>query len=403
MPHYKRNKKRRRNKSSPQTVSVAKKYRQTDTVSENLTDITDNSDIDTEAEIESVTEVEAVTDQKTPINSETINESIEGEHITKNMAEEFHEQDMSQMSQSILNTEGGAPQFVNVDQGAMQQMGMQNPMSIDPHLNQHMMNMAQMQQMQRMPHPLAMQQQHVQQPQSLLTEEDVLRIVLKMKEVLRSEIRQMVEHQVALKTETLTKEVSDLRKDLTKAQADLKNVTIRNDDLEQYSRRSCLRISGIKEDGTEDTTQLVLNLAGEVGADTSIDDIDRSHRVGRFQEHNAADDSFGDISDEPEQPFKSREIIVKFKNYDARLKLLKGRATLREKKRKVYINEDLTKTRKNISYECRKLKKDSRSKVSRTWVFNGNVFILDDHDNKIRIACLDDLDPYRPPDENARR
>ena len=118
MPHNKRNKKRRRNKSSPQTVSVAKKYRQTDTVSENLTDITDNSDIDTEAEIESVTEVEAVVDQQTPINSETVNESKESEHITTNMAEEFHEQDMSQMSQSILNTEGGAPQFVNVDQGS---------------------------------------------------------------------------------------------------------------------------------------------------------------------------------------------------------------------------------------------------------------------------------------------
>ena len=196
-------------------------------MSENLTDITDNSDIATEAEIESVTEVEAVADQQTPINSETVNESKEGEHINTNMAEEFHEQDMSQMSQSIPKAEGGAPQFVNVDQGAMQQMGMQNPMSIDPHLNQRMMNMAHMQQMQRMPHPLAMQQQHVQQPQSLLAEEDVIRIVLKMKEVLKSEIRQMVEHQVALKTETLTKEVSDLRKALTKAQADLKNVTIR--------------------------------------------------------------------------------------------------------------------------------------------------------------------------------
>ena len=125
-------------------------------MSENLTDITDNSDIDTEAEIELVTEVEAVVDQQTPIDSETVNESKEDEHITTNMAEEFHMQDMSQMSQSILNAEGGTPQLVNVDPGAMQQIVMQNPMSIDPHLNQHMMNMAHMQQMQRMPQPLAM-------------------------------------------------------------------------------------------------------------------------------------------------------------------------------------------------------------------------------------------------------
>ena len=88
--------------------------------------------------------------------------------------------------------------------------------------------------------------------------------------------------------------------------------SIRNDDLEQYTRRSCLRISGIPETQNEDTTHHVLILAGEVGADISIDDIDRSHRVGRFQEHNANEDDFGDIRDEPSQSFRSREIIVKF-------------------------------------------------------------------------------------------
>ena len=69
--------------------------------------------------------------------------------------------------------------------------------------------------------------------------------------------------------------------------------------------------------------------------------------MGRFHKHTADEDDFGDISDEPVESFRSCEIIVKFTNHDGRLKLLKGRATLREKKRKVYINEDLIKTRKN--------------------------------------------------------
>ena len=164
-----------------------------------------------------------------------------------------------------------------------------------------------------------------------------------------------------------------------------------------------MRISGIPDTQNEDTIQYVLNLAGEAGADISIDDIDRSHRVDRFQEHNANEDDFGDISDEPVQSFRSREIIVKFNNYSARLNLLKGRATLRERKRKVYINKDLTKARKNLSFECRNLKKDRKSKVSKTWVFSDNVFLQDNLDNKICVTCLYDLDPYKPPDEMDNR
>ena len=171
-----------------------------------------------------------------------------------------------------------------------------------------------------------------------------------MKQVLKDEISQLVEQEVALKTQSLTQEVADLRQGLAKVQNELRNVSIRNDDLEQHSRWSCSRISGIKETQNEDTKQLVLNLAGEVSGDISIDDIDRSHKVGMFHEHTADEDDFGGISDEPVESFRSREIIVKFTNYDARLKRFQGRATLREKKRKAYINEDLTKTRKKNSH-----------------------------------------------------
>ena len=91
-------------------------------MSESLTDTTYNSD--TEAETESVTEVEDAPDQQSPINSENVNESGVGEHtcINTNMAEgttEFHKQNLSQMCQSIFNAKGGAPPFMNVDQGAM--------------------------------------------------------------------------------------------------------------------------------------------------------------------------------------------------------------------------------------------------------------------------------------------
>ena len=91
---------------------------------------------------------------------------------------------------------------------------------------------------------------------------------------------------------------------------------------------------------------------------------------------------------------------LKFRSSDARLELMKARKFCRERKLKIYINEDLTKTRKNLAFACRKLKKDAKSTVAKTWVYNGNVFIQDNDDNKVRVTTMEDLDPYIPkPDE----
>ena len=206
--------------------------------------------------------------------------------------------------------------------------------------------------------------------QQNLSDDDVLRIALKMQELLSKEIDKLVEQTVTLKVAPLQTEVDNLNKSLFKVQKELKCVSVRNDDLEQYSRRSCLRISGIVEKNNEDTTRFVLDLADRCGADISIQDIDRSHRVGRPIAQEEGD--FG-ISDEPQRSTKTHEIIVKFQSHGARLQLLKARAFFRERKEKKYINEDLTKTRKkNLAFVCRKLKKDSKSSVERTWFYNGN-------------------------------
>ena len=140
MTHRRRNKKRHRNKSPPQTLSVAKKYRQNELVSESLveqTDISENTDTEAESESESVAEPESVADQASsdPVNPESVlNPSSEiGEQINTSMAEgtaEIPEQEMSQMSQSIQN--GGVPPYMNVDPGLMAPIGMPNTMNMGP-------------------------------------------------------------------------------------------------------------------------------------------------------------------------------------------------------------------------------------------------------------------------------
>ena len=50
---------------------------------------------------------------------------------------------------------------------------------------------------------------------------------------------------------------------------------------EQYSRRNCILIHGIKENQNEDTDEVVVNkLKSEMDLEISPGDIDRTHRIG---------------------------------------------------------------------------------------------------------------------------
>ena len=69
-------------------------------------------------------------------------------------------------------------------------------------------------------------------------------------------------------------------------------------------------------------------------------------------------------------------------------------------KEKIYIYEYWTKTQKKLVFACRKLKKDSQSSITKTCIYNGNVFNQDSDENKVCVMSLEDLDPYKPQDEN---
>ena len=59
----------------------------------------------------------------------------------------------------------------------------------------------------------------------------------------------------------------------------------------------------------------------------------------------------------------------------------------------MYINEDLTKTRKSLAYECRQLKRER--KIVKTWVYDGNVFVTNRGGTKLKVTRDNELDEYR--------
>ena len=132
----------------------------------------------------------------------------------------------------------------------------------------------------------------------------------------------------------------------------------RLDEMEQYSRRNSIRISGVAE-----TTDVSEFISAKLNIDVS-DQIDRCHPVGKRN----ADD-------------KPRPLLVKFLNYGSREKVLKGRSKL--KGSGIYINEDLTKSRSEIASKCKSLKKEK--KITNTWIRDGTIFVKRIDDRVIRI------------------
>lgn len=157
--------------------------------------------------------------------------------------------------------------------------------------------------------------------------------------------------------------------------------------MEQYGRRMNVRIAGINESENEDTDQVVMDFAKSINVNIRPEDIDRCHRVKRRERE--LNPNAGPRSQIDTRPL---EIIVKFTNSKARLALMKGRDTLRKSMSNIFINEDLTAGRKELTYECRKLRRDN--KIRRVWTFNGNVYIRDNTDAKVQIFSKTDLEGY---------
>lgn len=184
------------------------------------------------------------------------------------------------------------------------------------------------------------------------------------------------------KIQKLEKENEELRTRVCKLERDA-------DTAEQYSRRNCLRISGIPETVTgrdgdmssqnkamlpkhEFTDEKVRKIARALEVNVDLTDIDRSHRIGI------------------QKPGKPRDIIVKFSTYRARNALYRARVGLKTCGYSgVFVNEDLTQIRSALFYKARQLVKDRY--LNGAWTYDGTIMVKDDNQKTHRITCVSEL------------
>ena len=165
-------------------------------------------------------------------------------------------------------------------------------------------------------------------------------------------------------------------------------------DLEQYSRRLCMNISGIPETAGESTDRIVTDLAKMAGVTVTPADIDRTHRIGKPSDG------------------KNRNIIVRFTNFPKRQELYNARRELRkprpvrgstvtsETAGKTYLSDNLTRQNQHTMFVARGMKK--AGKIHSAWTDVGKMKIrLREGGPTTVIRSLDDLYTAADPDRRA--
>ena len=180
----------------------------------------------------------------------------------------------------------------------------------------------------------------------------------------------------------LTTAVNKLQSELAKSSEKCNNLEEKCDDLEQYSRRSNIIISNVPVNNTIALETQVCNILNKyVTPPIEPTDIDRTHRIYRKASRTTSD--------------KPPDIIVKFLSYRTKARILtqdpmenlREDNNRRDDKHKVFISEDLTKTRKGLFFCTRQLKK--KKLIKDTFPRDGRIIVkVKDSKNDVKTWSI---------------
>lgn len=199
---------------------------------------------------------------------------------------------------------------------------------------------------------------------SKLTKEIVAVLVPELAKVIAVSVSAAVTSAFKEATTELTKML-----DISQKQALLNRYE--TDKLEQYQRKDNLCIYGLDEESDENEEVVeakVIELAADMGVTLVPDNISIAHRLGKPQGRN-------------------RPVIVRFCHRKKRSEMLRKRVELKNKQRKVYVNEDLTPMRVTML----KIVKDQPNVKSATTRDGKILTWLTGKDRPVEINTPDDL------------
>ena len=171
---------------------------------------------------------------------------------------------------------------------------------------------------------------------------------------------------------------------IVELEAKVEKLQEKTNDNEQYSRRYSIRIYGLSQasglvqegvDGVvpkENCAQTVIDFCkDELGVIVKREEIDRAHRIGRPNDAG------------------QRAIIVKFVGYESKLKVMRVKRRLRRKR--IFINEDLTWLNQKLLKQVREACKGS----ALVYTADGYVMVRSKNgEPPVRVRKVEDLDIF---------
>jgi uncharacterized protein YoxC len=148
------------------------------------------------------------------------------------------------------------------------------------------------------------------------------------------------------------------------------------DEIEQYSRRDCVEISGLPQENDEDLNKLVVKIGSLMDVELDERDISISHRLPKSRSENQQVNRSAANA--------SAKIIVKFTRRDTKAKFYQGRLRLKDKttrdlgflrspEHKLYISESLSPRKNQLFKKCLKFKRDKFFRY--IWTYNGRIYL----------------------------
>ena len=169
------------------------------------------------------------------------------------------------------------------------------------------------------------------------------------------------------------KEITRLNKENKLLKTSIQDLELRMDELEQYSRRDCVVITGRElppEEENEKTTELVMKTAQEkLGVTITRQDISIAHRLGKPRKQQAQPNT----SSTDNSTIRPRPIIVKLVRRSLKYDLVHACVT---RKPNLSVNESLTPRRMTLMRSILAVRKVHKQKFKQCYSNEGKIFIL---------------------------
>ena len=278
-----------------------------------------------------------------------------------------------------------------------------------------------------------------------LKDEQVAEILSKINRQSNSELHEAVV-ELQRTVVNLKNQISARDQEIEGLKHDNDNLRVQIDDLEQYSRRSSIRVFGVPEDANDDTDSKIVSLCNDhlkLSPPLQLSDIEVSHRAGKSTDQQRAaferrkqERIAGGDADAANLQFRSRTapraILVRFVSRRTKGRVMASKSRLKGLNRTqpttgaspqpngspddrqmppdadlhpasttnpplfpnpIYITDDLTQRRAKLAFDARQLK--ASRKLADTWVYDCRVMVKDMHGRVSTITRQSDLEKYK--------